>query len=80
MTIQAEKSMANLITCVTTAGAKLTSILKLTTFVTSFEDYKIIAQVRAKYIPQPYPASTMVQVVRLNDPSLLIEIEAIVAL
>jgi 2-iminobutanoate/2-iminopropanoate deaminase len=44
--------------------------------VTDVTEYPKIAPVRAEYLKEPYPVSTMVEVSGLMVPELLIEIEA----
>jgi 2-iminobutanoate/2-iminopropanoate deaminase len=60
-------------------GTDLKSLIKVTIFVTSLDD---IAPLRAKLFERygvNLPASSLVQVVKLFDPSVKIEIEAVLA-
>ncbi len=58
------------------AGASLEDVVKVTVFIRNMADFKAIHEVRAQYFPKDPPASTMVEVSRLVDEDLLIEIEA----
>lgn len=59
------------------AGATFADLTKITVFATKLEYRAKIAEVRARYIPQPPPASTFVVVSSLADPDFLVEIEGI---
>lgn len=74
---QTDQALQNLQSVLEAGGASLGDVVKLTIYVTSFEGYEKIAQIRAKYFKGKYPASTMVEVNRLIDKDMLIEIEAI---
>lgn len=74
---QTETVLENLKTVLESAGATLDDIVKLTVFVVDIEQFDEIHEVRRRYFSEPYPASTMVEVSRLVDPELLIEIEAV---
>jgi enamine deaminase RidA (YjgF/YER057c/UK114 family) len=60
-------------------GAEMTmrDVVKITNYLVDVTDYEAMAEVRATYLAEPYPASTMVQVVGLLYPELLVEIEGI---
>lgn len=51
-------------------------------FVTSVDEYRSdeVQAVRARYFGDAKPASTLLQVVRLADPAIKIEIEAVAVL
>lgn len=59
------------------AGATFADLTKITVFATKLEYRAKIAEVRARYIPQPPPASTFVVVTSLADPEFLVEIEGV---
>jgi len=83
LTAQAEQVYANLELALAAAGAKLSDVFKVVTYVVNLDPDKA-AKVRAvrnqRLGDGPYPASTMVGVTALVMPDLLIEIEAIAAL
>lgn len=62
------------------AGGDMGSIVKLTTFLTSMDDYAAFVEVRSEFIPAPYPAATLVAVTSLVKPEWLVEVEAIAVL
>jgi len=80
---QIEQVYANLGHALAAAGAKLSDIFKVVTYVVELTPDKAatVRAVRNKYLGDgPYPASTMVGVTALVHPDLLIEIEAIAAI
>ena len=55
-------------------------IVSVTVFVLNVDHFSEIHEVRRQYFPSEPPASTMVEVSRLVDERMLIEINAIAAL
>jgi 2-iminobutanoate/2-iminopropanoate deaminase len=51
-------------------------IFCLTHFVTDIEQFMKTGNVRREFFGEPFPVTTTVQVVRLYDPDLLVEITA----
>jgi 2-iminobutanoate/2-iminopropanoate deaminase len=74
---QTRQAMENLKVALEAAGASFTDVVKINGYVTDFSQYPKIAPVRAEYLKEPYPASTMIEVPALIFPELMIEIEAI---
>lgn len=74
---QTEKVLENVKTILGEAGATMEDIVKVTVFILDMEQFSEIHEVRRRYFTEPYPASSMVEVSRLVDPRLLIEIEAV---
>jgi len=58
----------------------LSALLKVTIFITSFEDIDALRQVLFHYYGDHLPVSSLVQVSALFSPDLKIEIEAVMAL
>lgn len=58
----------------------MADVVKLTTFLTSRGDYAGFVEVRAEFIPAPYPAATLVVVQSLVRPEWLVEVEAMAVL
>ena len=55
-------------------------IVKLTVFLTDSRFIPAFREVRGKYVGQePYPASTLLVVAGLADPSMLVEVEVVAA-
>jgi 2-iminobutanoate/2-iminopropanoate deaminase len=79
---QYEQTLKNLQTVLASQGATFNGVAKLTIFVTSIDEFRApeLQEIRAKYLGDVKPASTLVQVVRLAEPGLKLEIEAIAAL
>jgi reactive intermediate/imine deaminase len=79
---QYEQVLKNLKIALASEGADFSHIAKITVFVTSIDEFRGegMADLRAKYFGDVKPASTLVQVVRLAQPDIKIEIEAVAAL
>ena len=80
---QAEQVYGNVTRALEAAGAKLSDVFKVVTYVVDLSPDKAasIRGVRARHLGDgPYPASTMVGVTSLVHPDLLIEVEVIAAL
>lgn len=74
---QTRRTMENLRACLAEAGAEMSDVVKITNFVLDARDYPQIAPVRAEFLTEPFPASSMVEVKGFMFPGLLIETEAI---
>jgi 2-iminobutanoate/2-iminopropanoate deaminase len=77
---QTRQVCENLKKAVEAAGGTLDDIMQVTVFAVDVEQFDAIHRVRREYFPENPPASTMVQISRLNDPRFLIEINAIAVL
>ncbi|MBI4506451.1 MAG: RidA family protein [Chloroflexi bacterium] len=77
---QTRQVLKNLKAVLAEAGATLDDVVKVTVFVRDIGDFRAIHEVRRAYFPKDPPASSMVEVSRLVDERMLIEIEAIAAL
>lgn len=74
---QTRQVLENLKDILEAEGATFRDIVKITNFYTDFEDYPKIAEIRSEYFGDWPPASTGIEVKRLIDKDLLIEIEAV---
>jgi enamine deaminase RidA (YjgF/YER057c/UK114 family) len=74
---QTEQVLDQLKLAVEACGGTMRNIIKLTTFTTDLSRRDEVRALRLRYFSEPYPASTLVQVVSLVSPSALVEIEAI---
>jgi len=73
---QARQVFRHIAAIVEEAGGDMSDIVKLTTFLTSMDDYAGFVEVRSEFIPAPYPAATLVEVSSLVRPEWLVEVEA----
>lgn len=79
---QLEQTLINLGIALKSQGATFANVTKLTAYVTSMSEYRTpeLAALRAKYIGEPAPPITLVQISQLADPAYKVEIEAIAVL
>jgi 2-iminobutanoate/2-iminopropanoate deaminase len=74
---QAQAIFAKLGHLVEAAGGSRSDIIKVTIFVTDISQREKIWQARREFFTGNFPASTLVQVAALAEPSLKVEIEAV---
>jgi reactive intermediate/imine deaminase len=77
MKAQAEQVFKNLQAALAAAGATFADVVKMNTYTTDMAQAAAIREVRARYLGDVAPASTLVQVVHLARPEFMLEIEAI---
>ena len=80
MRAQLRKVLENLTIALEAAGAELTSLVRTNTYVTDIDEYFKHVDVRMEFYSHAMPTSTTVEVRRLAQPELLVEIDAIAAL
>ncbi len=73
---QATQVFENLKAVLAAAGATFDDVVKMNTYVVDMSEIGALREVRASYMGDAKPASTLVQVVRLAREDLLLEIEA----
>jgi reactive intermediate/imine deaminase len=76
---QAAQALENIRVILEANGATMDDVVKVTVYVTDMKYLDDITEVRMKYFPKDGPASVLVEVSRLVQPDLLIEIEAVAA-
>jgi len=76
---QVEQAWKNLVAVLAEAGMGVEDIVHTTTFVTKPEHVAATRPVRAKYLADLKPASTLLVVAALARPQLLFELEAVAA-
>lgn len=75
---QAEQVFANLKTALAAAGADFSHVVKMTTFVRDVAaNLATLRAVRDRHLPSPPPANTLIEINRLVQDNLLLEIEAV---
>lgn len=77
---QAEKVFENIGKILQAHGAGFADIVKVTVYVTSFDFFAELAEIRNRIFTHEPPASAIVQVVRLAQPELLVEVESVAVL
>ena len=70
-------ALASVDTCLRQAGAKPKHVVKVTIFMTDISERPLINPQRIEYFGEHRPASTLVEVTKLVDPRLKVEIEAV---
>lgn len=74
---QTTQVFENLKSALAAAGATFDNLVKVTTFVKDMSQMQTLRSIRAKYYGKNAPASTLVQIMKLANDDLMIEIEAI---
>ena len=75
MRAQIIQTCENIKTALAAAGASLADVVKTTTFVTDIDEFMRHVDVRLEYFGAALPTSTTVEVRKLAQPDLLVEIE-----
>lgn len=73
---QTVQALRNIEQALRTSGAGLKDVVRTRAFVTNMEEWQEVARAHGEVFGDIRPAMTMVQVVRLIDPRMRIEIEA----
>lgn len=73
---QTAQILANIENALTDAGARMSDVVRTRIYVTNIDLWEKIGHAHAAVFGDIRPATTMVQVSRLIDPSMLVEIEA----
>jgi len=77
---QSEQAWKNIGEVLKSADMDFRDIVKLTVFLTDSRFIPAFREVRGKFVGQePYPASTLLIVAGLADPSMLVEVEVVAA-
>jgi enamine deaminase RidA (YjgF/YER057c/UK114 family) len=73
---QAVQALRNIGSALQQAGAEAADVVRTRIFVTNVDHWDAIGRAHAEFFGSAAPATTMVEVVRLIDPTMLVEIEA----
>ncbi len=73
---QTRQALDNIRALVEAGGGTLDDVVRVVVYIRDMNDFKAIHEVRSQYFAQDPPASTMVEVSRLVNDDMLIEIEA----
>jgi 2-iminobutanoate/2-iminopropanoate deaminase len=77
MCAQLRQVLENIRTALTSIGGELGDILSMTNYVTDIDAFMAAGDIRREFLSTPFPIATTVEVVRLYDRALLVEISAI---
>ena len=75
--VQAKAILTKIRHLVEAAGGSMADIVKVTIFVSDISQREKVWQARREFFTGNFPASTLVQVAALADPSIKVEIEAV---
>jgi reactive intermediate/imine deaminase len=77
---QARQALENMRHLLDAAGATMDDVVKVNYYLTNIADGPAVRKIREEYFKSPYPAATTVEINKLVQPELVLEIEAIAAL
>jgi len=76
MRIQVDQALSNIEVALQSVGGQMGDVTELFQHTTDIDAFMQTDDIRQKYLSEPYPVTTTVEVVRLYDPELVVEITA----
>jgi enamine deaminase RidA (YjgF/YER057c/UK114 family) len=73
---QTRQTLANVVAALEQLGARREDVIRTRIFVTDIERWEEVGRAHGEFFGEIRPAVTMVEVSRLIDPAMLVEIEA----
>ena len=77
MRAQTLKTLENIETVLASVGGKMSDVISLVQYTIDIDEFMNTGDIRKQFFSEPYPVTTTVQVARLYDRDILIEITAI---